>query len=285
MKPTGMKHYSPKRRGFSFLSKGLKLRGGIEEPEQSNGKAVILIHGWGTCRLGPQRYFILFSEQLSKRGYTVFRFDLPGRGESEGNPQTVTLDGMTDSVVDCISYVKNNFPDVGVIGLCGICSGGNTAIITSLKHDVDFLILWSTFSFRTDKTLSVKTKRTGHFFGVYFRKLFSMSTWKKMISGTINARMIWKVLFGHYKRPQLNPKDSSIDVMGLWKQYKHRVLFVYGEKDPEAEKAKKFYTRYCSENSMKAEFVEIKDASHNFYQTKWRDELFSVSTEFLENAI
>ena len=193
---------------------------------------------------------------------------------------------MGQSVVDCIHYIKETYPSIKRFGLAGICSGGNTAILASTEEHVDLLLLWSTFSFGTRKSKAVKTGRTFHFLKTYARKLFTVSTWKKLFAGALNFKMIFRTLFGHYKENTLDQlKKSRKDVMECWKEYKGRALFVYGEKDPEAVDARKEYKEFCKEHSINAEFVDIEQASHNFYRKEWRDELFSVSIDFLEKSM
>jgi dienelactone hydrolase len=279
-----MTRFSNNRHGFQFASNGLECRGAAVIPEEGNRTAIILIHGWGTCRIGPQRFYVHFAEQLASEGYPVFRFDLPGRGESEGDDLKISIDDMVQSVKDCISYIKEHYSSVERIGLCGICSGGNTAILASLREKTDFLILWSTFSFRPDKPAAVKVRRTGHLLKVYFRKLFSASTWKKLFSGMVNFKLIFKTVFGHHGAQPDTLKDSKVNVMAEWKEYKSPVLFVYGKKDPEAAEAEKEYREYCEANGMNASFEGIRDASHNFYKQEWREELFNKSLEFVKSA-
>ncbi|MFC1478982.1 alpha/beta fold hydrolase [Planctomycetota bacterium] len=271
------------KNGFAFQSGVHTLRGVSVVPSQQAETAIILIHGWGTCRIGPQRSFVDLADQLASRGFSAFRFDLPGRGESEGDESIITLDDMAQSVVDCIRYIKETYTSIKRFGLTGICSGGNTAILASTEEHVDFLVLWSTFSFRVKKSGAVKTGRTFHFMKTYLKKLFTVSAWKRFFAGALNFKMIFRTLFGHYKRNTLEHlKKSRKDVMDSWKTFKGKALFVYGENDPEAVDAKKEYKEFCAAHSIAAEFADIAQASHNFYRKEWRDELFSVSIDFIE---
>jgi len=268
--------------GFSFQSGGNELRGVAVLPQEEADTACILIHGWGTCRIGPQRSFVLLSDLLASRGFSVFRFDLPGRGESEGEENSVTLDDMGKSAADCMEYVRKTYGSVTRIGLVGVCSGGNTAILASTLQPADFLVLWSTFPFGADTSAAVKTGRTVHFMKVYAKKLLCPGTWKRLAAGALNFRLIFRTLFGHYRNNTHGSlKQSTDNVMECWKGYTGKALFVYGGKDPEAGDARREYREFCTVNGIDAEFADIPDASHNFYRKEWRDELFRVSLSFL----
>lgn len=62
------------------------LRGIVHKPsgDKARGTAMIL-HGWfSSDRLGPSRLYVLIARILAQNGYSVWRFDCYGVGESDG---------------------------------------------------------------------------------------------------------------------------------------------------------------------------------------------------------
>ena len=57
---------------------------------------VVIVHGWGGCRVGPHRILVEAARSLSAMGLATLRFDLSGRGQSEGDPLATDLDAMID---------------------------------------------------------------------------------------------------------------------------------------------------------------------------------------------
>lgn len=64
----------------------------------SNGKAVIFLHGLGENRSGLNYLFQELSSGLTNQGYTVYRFDLAGCGESYLNHSIKTWKKQLQSV-------------------------------------------------------------------------------------------------------------------------------------------------------------------------------------------
>ncbi len=276
-----MEHCSVERSPFSFDSRGDILRGVVHTPVEPGDTALIIIHGWGTCRLGPERAFVRFSDRLAEAGVTVYRYDLPGRGESEGEYTSVTVDRMASSAEDCGAYIRGIQPSVTSLGMCGICSGANTAVLSSCSIDTDFLLLWSMFPFKSSAPLKTKAVKTGGAAGIYFRKLFHAATWRKLFTGTLQFRKIFGILFGHFSKERTDLQRTEIPVYEKWKTYPGKILFIYGERDPEAEYSREHYTAFVKENSLDAEFRTIPGASHNFYRREWQEELFRLSEDFI----
>lgn len=277
-----MDHSSTEVRGFQFTSSSNTLEGVVHIPVKPDNSALILIHGWGTCRLGPERMFVRFARECAANRLTVFAFDLPGRGESTGDESNVTLEDMSQAVIDCHAYIRAAFPHITKTGLAGLCSGGNTAVSASVKTGADFLILWSTFPFSTDP------KKGGDISGVlrrayvYLIKLLNPSTWFRLIRGEIRLKRVVNNISGTADKEFQHLKYSQENVMDSWKEFREPILFVFGENDPEAQPSLEYYRSFCDEHGLNAEFVLIPEASHNFYRKEWQGELFRKTSEFIQ---
>ena len=60
--------------------KGLKIRGWQWQPSNSNGKKVLVAHGFDSCSYKSDSII----NKLYSSGFEIFAFDAPGHGESEG---------------------------------------------------------------------------------------------------------------------------------------------------------------------------------------------------------
>lgn len=60
---------------------GLQIKGFLWMPEQSNGKKVLIVHGFSSYGYKFEKYIL----PLLKQGYEVLIFDAPAHGLSEGN--------------------------------------------------------------------------------------------------------------------------------------------------------------------------------------------------------
>jgi len=65
---------------ISFKLNNNLIRGWKWIPEQSNGKRILIVHGFDSCSYKFERYIV----PLNREGFEVIAFDAPGHGVSEG---------------------------------------------------------------------------------------------------------------------------------------------------------------------------------------------------------
>ncbi|MEW6354864.1 MAG: alpha/beta fold hydrolase [Planctomycetota bacterium] len=272
----------------SFLNDGQKIYGVLHAPDAGGAAcAVVLVHGWTGCRVGPNRILVNVARRLVAEGMAAFRFDLRGRGDSEGDFHANDLDGMIADTCAAVDFVKQRLPP-SRIAVWGLCSGGNVVIgAATLRDDIALLIPCSTLPFQPEqqKMVAIKVKRTGSFAKEYFKKLFRLETWRKLLRGAIQFGMIKKVLFGHMAAPEVdgrNPKDSARDIMAAFAQYRGKALFLYGGADPEGGEARKHFEEFGREKGLDLRFHVVEGANHNFSSVEWEKECTDRTVEFLK---
>ena len=87
-------------------SNGRILRGMIHWND-SNAENIIIIHGYFSAnKIGPNRLFFNIAKELSKNGYNVYRFDLSGMGESDGEIGEITFNDHENDIINIFQYVK-----------------------------------------------------------------------------------------------------------------------------------------------------------------------------------
>lgn len=270
-----------------FDSSGSRLVGVLTRPNGADtaDACVVFIHGWGGYRIGPHRLIVKVSRTLAERGICCLRFDLRGRGDSEGEPDAATLDTMISDTCAAIDFLRARFPDAEM-SLWGICSGGNVAIgAATLRSEVKRMVLLSTLPFVGQKKAAEKIARTRKYAGGYFRKLFSFSTWKRLLTGAIDLASVRGVLFGHYgKSTERDRKNSARDVMSAFRDYAGSVLFIHGGADREAVDAREHYETFTNEVGIPSRFVTIDGSNHDFYSLEWEREITELTLNWIERA-
>lgn len=238
--------------------------------------------------MGPHRILVESARRLNAQGLATLRFDLSGRGESEGDPFTTDLDRMIADTCAAVQQIRPSLPEGAPLALWGMCSGGNVALGTATTEpDVSAVVCWSTYPFQSQRRRKQDVKRTGHFLAEYGRKALRLEAWKRLLRGAVNVRMVLKVLFGHFRRtrsetgraPEESVRDSEI-VTALG-QYRGSLLFVFGGADPEAVDSKKIFGEFFARAGVGARFEEIPGANHNFYSLEWKRMVIERSAEWL----
>ncbi len=116
--------------------------------------AILLLNSGLIHKVGPYRMSVDLARKLASAGYVVFRFDLPGIGDSTAYK---TTDGYKERTVNEISsamdvitkrYGKNNFISIG------LCTGAmNSHVIASSDIRVQGAVMLDAYAYPTAKFL------------------------------------------------------------------------------------------------------------------------------------
>jgi pimeloyl-ACP methyl ester carboxylesterase len=256
----------------------------LDVPDGDLRGGVVVVHGWGGCRVGPHRILVEAARSLNARGLATLRFDLGGRGQSEGDPLATDLDSMIDDATLAVEVLRARIGTLP-IGMLGMCSGGNVALAVAALHDgVDAVATWSTYPFQEQKTGKQESGRRGHFLKVYLSKALRPSTWARLVRGRVNLKLVRRVLFRKAEQEGeggRNMHRSRREVVAPLTRYAGRVLFLYGGSDPEAGQAETVFRAFCGENGIDAEFQTVEGANHNFYSLDWKRQVIERTTDWL----
>lgn len=261
-----------------LLRDGLVLRGMLARPQSGNPNAgVVTLHGWAGPRTGPQRLFVTLGRELAAQGLPALRIDLAGRGQSDGETETATLDSMIADASAAIDwFAGRGQPHVGLVG---ICSGGNVAIgAATLRPEAVFgLSCISTLPF-APPTPARTRRKTLQMLGRYARKAARPSTWARLVRGEVDVRGVGGVLADAAGEAPADrsKKDSARDIMAAFASWRRPVQFVHGGADPEAAPARAHYEAFCREHGVPATFRTIEGANHNYYSIPWTTELIET---------
>lgn len=135
----------------SYNSDGLKVNGLLTVPksEQPTGgwPAIVFVHGY----IPPARYqttvnYSSYVDYLARNGFVVFKIDLRGHGDSEGEPGGAFY--SADYIIDTLnaysslqSFAKVN-PDK--IGLWGHSMSGNVLFrALAVKPEIPAVVIWA----------------------------------------------------------------------------------------------------------------------------------------------
>ena len=147
----------------SYDSDGLKINGLLTIPNDDKTKkhpAIVFVHGY----IAPSIYkttekYVEYVDYLARNGYVVFKIDLRGHGESDGEATGSYYSG--DYVIDTInaySALENaSFVDANNIGLWGHSMAGNVTLRTFVaKPQIPAVAIWAGAGFTYSDLLEYK---------------------------------------------------------------------------------------------------------------------------------
>lgn len=119
-----------------FEAVGERLFGVVTMPDRPNGVGVLVIQGGDTVNVSLQRnrLAVRMSRELASKGYTTFRFDYHGLGESTGTVGELRLSApFTEDAAAAVQVLRGY--GVGPVVLMGACFSSRTALSTAPQID------------------------------------------------------------------------------------------------------------------------------------------------------
>jgi len=108
--------------------RGERLAGWLHEPEGGGGRfGVVVAHGMLSSKDSPKHAAIC--ARLANRGAVTLRFDFAGRGESEGDPELLTVSREVADLGAAVAWLRAR---VGAkVGVVGSSLGGTVAVLAA----------------------------------------------------------------------------------------------------------------------------------------------------------
>jgi uncharacterized protein len=136
----------------SYTSEGLKINGLLTKPtgEMPEGgwPAIVFIHGY----IPPTQYetmgqaYSTYVDYLARNGFVVFKIDLRGHGESEGEPGGgyYGADYVTDALNAYTALESSDFVNRKKVGMWGHSMAGNIVLRSlAAKPDIPASVIWA----------------------------------------------------------------------------------------------------------------------------------------------
>jgi len=298
-----------------FRVRETTLVGNILVPENKQDAVLVFVHGWSGVRGGPHGLVSFLARRLAQRGFPSLRFDLRGRGESEGNGLALDLITMAEDVEAAAEFARRETGAKRVI-LAGLCSGGNVAIgVLPRIRDAAGLLLLSVYPFSDADAFSRDVHRTWHYLRVYWHKAGQPETWRRLLRGDVHVLRVLDVLFGHFLHKRGAPSGAQSDKKddigqtargndgrpapkatatdpgrSGWGEKGRRhlenllcgapALMLYGTADPDAEAAEKYYREFAEKHGLPIRFHRVQGANHNFSSWEWKREVARLAESF-----
>lgn len=267
----------------TFPSGDSRLWGVLHRPDSGGPRipaALVMLHGWSGCRLGPHRMFVKTARRLALRGIPVLRFDFRGRGDSEGDARTTTVRTMTTDALAAIDFLREEH-NIARVVLLGICSGAKVAVSAAVDCPaVERLVLWSAEPMGSMRRGTRRARKRWNAARDYLRKLAHRETWRKILSGNVRSSLVAKAL----RQTEMAGGDERREedrTLERFRSFAGRLLFLYGANDPETPLAAPAYKAFCARTGIPAEFHEIPAANHSFYSLESESRVMDLTEAWL----
>jgi dienelactone hydrolase len=148
-------HGAGSRQCITFQSGGQTCFGMLHTPGAGQvGKrpGVLIMHGLVGSKDQPHRIFVTLAEALSRAGYVSLRFDLRGRGDSEGESIDITPQrDIADAEAGLATLRQHQNVDGDNLVVLGLSWGGVLASHLAPREGVRRVVLWSSAPIDNDQ--------------------------------------------------------------------------------------------------------------------------------------
>lgn len=174
------------RRLLTFPCDGAML-GATLDPALSEA-GLLLVTGGSQTRIGSHRIYERLAKSLSDNGIACFRFDRRGVGDSEGDDPGFR--GSAPDLAAAAAAFRAETPALTrVIGF-GLCDGASAIALFGDAAGLDGLILVNPWLVEAEAGAPPAAAVRVH----YRRQLASWMGWKKLLTGAIDFRKLWRGL-------------------------------------------------------------------------------------------
>lgn len=258
----------------------------LPEPRRATCGVVIVVGG-PQYRVGSHRQFVLLARELAAQGIPVLRFDLPGMGDSSGDPVGFErADSAIRAAVDCLMAVA---PGIDQVCLWGLCDGASAALMYAPSDArVSALVLANPWV-RSESGLA-----QSYLDAYYGRRLRSAAFWRKIVRDPAIAFKAAVGLVANLRRASGRKTEStqgSDDRSFLGRMlrggehFRGRMLVLLSGRDlvaTEFELALGRWQRWASAFSgPRVRIEKHPEANHTFSRREWRDWVAVRTAEFI----
>jgi len=211
------------RKALNFPCLNQTLSGTVDQA--GGGTGILLVTGGRQTRIGPHRMMARLAAELADAGYSVFRFDRRGVGDSDGDDPGFR--GSEPDIGAAIAAFREACPDVCAIWGMGLCDGATALALHHQALGLEGLILLNPWVVEAQAGTPPAAAIRAH----YRERLLTLEGWHKLLTRGFSPmgllRGVAKIL---------GKEDQSLadDVMKSLAGFQGTVTILLAERDATA---------------------------------------------------
>ena len=257
-----------------FQSNGSKLYYSMACPENdANNAGILFVHAADGNRLGPHRMYVEFANEFNRLGFSTFRFDLSGHGDSFGDISNGNIEKDLADVKNAILFFIKTAKVEKVI-LFGISRGAYLCCNAAAKYKLPLsgLMLLS-LPVSSGKTA---LKKINHILEDYIKRAFDPHNIRRLFTCRINFLQILKTIVKPILFGRIFPKMQTDTFTS-----RCHTIMIYGRCDPISESSSQYYSLIFEKNNVPCEIYNIENANHSFFHYQWKQQILDLCRSWL----
>jgi pimeloyl-ACP methyl ester carboxylesterase/alpha/beta superfamily hydrolase len=230
----------------SIVRFGDGLFGILSEPEQPTGPAILLNNSGSTHHVGPNRLYVAMARALARTGFRVFRYDLPGLGDSVIADPARENDSYLPETTAIIAAAMDALQADSFVCM-GLCSGAHASFhaardVARAAFVESVLINPLTFYYRPGMSLNQSPAVHHEEWQRYLVSMRSMAGWSKLLRGDVRISLILRTLYSRtrdivrgklkaLRRKNDQRDDLAADLRRIL-ELGRKMTFIFSRSDP-----------------------------------------------------
>lgn len=172
------------RRLLTFECEGAQLCASLDEAEGKTG--ILMVTGGSQTRIGSHRLYERLAKILVEHGFTCFRFDRRGVGDSGGEDPGYR--GSAPDLAAAVQAFRAERPSLRHILGLGLCDGATALALYGAGAGIDGVVMINPWLVEAEADAPPPAAIRRH----YREQLSSLSGWKRLLSGSVSYRKLLK---------------------------------------------------------------------------------------------
>lgn len=198
--------------------------------------AVLIVVGGAQYRVGSHRQFVQLARHWAAAGHPVLRFDLPGQGDSPGEP--LAFEDTAPCIAAALDALQRHGGHTGGVVLWGLCDGASASLLyvqATQDRRVAGLALLNPWV-RSEAGLA--RAQVKHY---YRQRLQQAEFWRKLLRGGVGWQAVQglagKLVQLRRPAPSASPAPAGFQELMAqgWQTFAGPILLLLSERDLTAQ--------------------------------------------------
>lgn len=172
------------RRLLTFACQSEVLAATLDLAAGTDG--LLLVTGGSQTRIGSHRMYERLSKSLAANGFSCFRFDRRGVGDSSGEDPDYL--GSAADIASAAAAFRAEAPQISRLFGFGLCDGAAALALFGAEAGLDGIVMVNPWLVEAVADAPPPAAISDH----YRRRLLSVEGWKKLLTGRADYRKILK---------------------------------------------------------------------------------------------
>jgi exosortase A-associated hydrolase 1 len=266
-----------------------RLIGILHLPAEVRQVGVLIVVGGPQYRVGSHRQFVHLSRRLAANGYSVMRFDYRGLGDSEGEARD--FERIERDISTALSEFSRRIPSMRKVVIWGLCDAATAGIFYASKYNDSVAGIVMLNPWVRDLQLQAQTVVRDY----YGKRIFDIRAWRDLFlsprallsaSRSIIASLSRAVGLSITKRNETELEPLVVRFPKAVARFKGPMLLIVSGQDLTAAEFLRAAASWRNNSALdqsRIRRIELADADHTFSSRRWRDQVASATSEWLES--